>query len=102
MRLTLVLLLLATAARAQETAERAPELHKIFVPYKKLDELLGTDKERVMVPYKEFLELWRLKYGPNASPDRPPVPFVVESAAYQGRIVDGVASFQATIEIEVF
>jgi hypothetical protein len=102
MRLTLVLLLLATAARAQETAEKAPELHKIFVPYKKLDELLGTDKERVMVPYKEFLELWRLKYGPNASPDRPPVPFVVESAAYQGRIVDGVASFQATIEIEVF
>jgi len=65
--------------------EAAPELHKIYVPYKKLDELLGTDKERVMVPYKEFLELWRLKYGPQATPGKPPVPFAVESAEISAR-----------------
>jgi len=82
--------------------EAAPELHKIYVPYKKLDELLGTDKERVMVPYKEFLELWRLKYGPQATPGKPPVPFAVESARYDGRIQDGLAVFDAKLGIEVF
>lgn len=93
----LALLLLAATGFAQE----APELHKIYVPYTKLDEVLGTDKERVMVPYREFLELWSLKYGPKAEPGKPPVPFVVESATYEGRVQEGIASFQATLEIEV-
>jgi len=79
-----------------------PELHKIYVPYSKLSEVFGTDKERVMVPYKEFLELWKLKYGPKASPDKPPLPFTVESARYDGRVRDGLAVFEATLEIEIF
>jgi hypothetical protein len=93
----LALLLLAAAGFAQE----APELHKIYVPYTKLEEVLGTDKERVMVPYQEFLELWKLKYGPKAEPGKPPVPFVVESATYEGRVQEGIAGFTATLEIEV-
>jgi hypothetical protein len=96
----LALLLLAAAGFAQEKPE-SPELHKIYVPYTKLEEVLGTDKERVMVPYKEFLELWKLKYGPKTEPGKPPVPFVVESATYEGRVQEGVASFKATLEIEV-
>jgi len=95
-RLALLLLLVANGL-AQET----PELHKIYVPYTKLEDVLGTDKERVMVPYKEFLELWQLKYGPKTEPGKPPVPFVVESATYEGKVQEGVASFAATIEIEV-
>ncbi len=96
-RLALLLLgFLVTAGFAQD-----PELHKIYVPYTKLDEVLGTDKERVMVPYKEFLELWQLKYGPKTEPGKPPVPFVVESASYEGKVQEGVASFKATLEIEV-
>ena len=95
-RLALLLLLTATGL-----AQDAPELHKIYVPYTKLEEVLGTDKERVMVPYQEFLELWKLKYGPKAEPNKPPVPFVVESATYEGRVQEGIASFQATLEIEV-
>jgi hypothetical protein len=54
-----------------------------------------------MVPYKEFLELWKLKYGPKTEPGKPPVPFVVERATYEGRVQEGVASFKATLEIEV-
>jgi hypothetical protein len=96
----LALLLLAAIGLAQEAPD-APELHKIYVPYTKLDEVLGTDKERVMVPYKEFLELWKLKYGPKTPAGKPPVPFVVESATYEGRVQEGVAAFQATLEIEV-
>jgi hypothetical protein len=100
MRSLAIVFLLAAAAWPQEAKE--PELHKIYVPYKKLDELLGTDKERVMVPYKEFLELWKLKYGPKQPGDKPPVPFMVEAAGYEGRVAEGVASFRATLEIEVF
>ena len=96
----LALLLLAAFGFAQEKPE-APDLHKIYVPYTKLDEVLGTDKERVMVPYKEFLELWKLKYGPKTEPGKPPVPFVVESATYEGKVQEGVAAFQAALEIEV-
>jgi hypothetical protein len=98
-RLLLPLLVLAATGLAQDTP--APELHKIYVPYTKLEEVLGTDKERVMVPYQEFLELWKLKYGPKAEPGKPPVPFVVESATYEGRVQEGIAAFQATLEIEV-
>jgi len=98
MRTLLLLVLLAAAALPQEGP---PELHKIYVPYKQLDEVLGTDTERVMVPYKEFMELWKLKYGPQKA-DQPLVPFMVESADYEGRVADGVASFTATIGIEVF
>ena len=87
-----------------ETEEKKPEpeLHKIYVPYTKLNEVFGTEKERVMVPYKEFLELWKLKYGPKASPDKPPLPFTVESARYDGRVRDGLAVFEATLAIEIF
>ncbi|MHC4548469.1 MAG: hypothetical protein ACYTEZ_06800 [Planctomycetota bacterium] len=102
MRRPVALLLLAAAAWPQDAEPESPELHKIYVPYEKLDEVLGTDKERVMVPYKEFLELWKLKYGPKKRADKPPVPFMVESATYQGRVTEGVAAFAATIEIEVF
>ena len=35
-----------------EAKKPEPELHKIYVPYSKLNEVFGTDKERVMVPYK--------------------------------------------------
>ncbi|MHC4450788.1 MAG: hypothetical protein ACYS0E_11745, partial [Planctomycetota bacterium] len=66
MRKLIALLILAALLPAQEE-NKAPELHKIYVPYEKLDQVLGTDKERVMVPYKEFLELWNLKYGPKKS-----------------------------------
>jgi hypothetical protein len=100
MRRLAVVFLLAATAWPQDKKE--PELHKIYVPYKKLDELLGTDKERVMVPYKEFLELWKLKYGPKLPGDKPPVPFMVEAAAYEGRVSEGIASFRAALEIEVF
>ena len=55
-----------------------------------------------MVPYKEFLDLWKLKYGPKVDVNRPPVPFTVESAAYTGRVKDGIASFRVVIGIEVF
>ncbi len=100
MRRLAAVFLLAAAAWPQESEE--PELHKIYVPYKKLDELLGTDKERVMVPYREFLELWKLKYGPKQPGDKPPVPFMVEAAGYEGRVSEGIASFRAALEIEVF
>ncbi|MDH3591464.1 MAG: hypothetical protein OER88_06275, partial [Planctomycetota bacterium] len=89
-------------APADPAEAKAPDLHKIYVPYEKLEELLGTDKERVLVPYKEFLELWKLKYGPKSTPGEPPLPFAIESASYEGRVVDGIASFRATLEIEVF
>ena len=102
MRRLLVVCLLAAAAWPQDAEPKQPELHKIYVPFEKLDEVLGTDKERVMVPYKEFLELWNLKYGPKASPDKPPVPFLVESARYDGRVSEGVALFEAEIGIVVF
>jgi len=95
-------LLLGAPDEPKGEGAATPELHKIYVPYEKLDEVLGTDRERVMVPYKEFLELWNLKYGPKRAPDAPPVPYTVESAAYDGRLKDGIASFQATLEIEVF
>ena len=93
-----LLLLLAAAGFAQE----APELHKIYVPYTKLEEVLGTDKERVMVPYQEFLELWKLKYGPKAEPGKPPVPFVVESATYDSPFCMELGPGRALEPIGVF
>jgi len=100
-RLLFLALIATTAALAQEPPAETTDLHKIYVPYEKLDEVLGTDQERVMVPYKEFLELWKLKYGPKVPPGKAPVPFVVESATYEGRVQEGIASFTATLEIEV-
>lgn len=102
MRPVLVLALVAAFAFPQDPEPKQPELHKIYVPYKKLEELLGTDKERVMVPYKEFLELWKLKYGRKPGTEKPPVPFTVESASYEGRVKEGIAQFKVAIEIEVF
>jgi hypothetical protein len=101
MRTALTLLLLCCLAWAQEET-KPPELHKIYVPYEKLDEVLGTDKERVMVPYKQFMELWEHKYGPRPGAEKPPVPFAVESATYEGRVKEGIAYFSVKMEIEVF
>ena len=84
MRQALAVFVLAVFAVAQDAPEpeekKAPDIYKIYVPYEKLDEVFGTEKERVMVPYKEFLELWKLKYGPKRPSDKAPVPFAVESA----------------------
>ncbi|MEM8883111.1 MAG: hypothetical protein AAGD14_03490 [Planctomycetota bacterium] len=113
MRMALALLLLAFPLLAQddpfpelipaaEEEKKPPELHKIYVPYDKLDQVLGSGKERVMVPYKEFLELWQLKYGPKRDGTKPPIPFTVESARYEGRVVDGIAVFDATLTVELF
>ncbi|MHC4938979.1 MAG: hypothetical protein ACYTHK_08425 [Planctomycetota bacterium] len=101
MRTATALLLLAATLPAQEES-KAPELHKIYVPYEKLDKVFGTDKERVMVPYKEFLELWKLKYGPKKGVDDPLLPFTVESARYEGRVENGIAVFDAVLAVEVF
>jgi len=100
MRKAIAIATLAALLLAQES--KAPELHKIYVPYEKLDEVFGTDKERVMVPYKEFLELWELKYGPKRGADDPPLPFTVESARYEGRVENGIAVFDAALTLEVF
>ena len=118
MRALLPLFLLALFASAQETDEslvppippgvvdeeepKTPDLHKIYIPYEKLEEVFGTDKERVMVPYKQFMELWNYRYGPKDPKSKPPVPFTVESAAYQGHVAEGIAHFKATLGIEVF
>ncbi|MGQ0614475.1 MAG: hypothetical protein ACT4PV_12135 [Planctomycetaceae bacterium] len=103
MRRALALICLVALAAAQDGKPPAkPEIHKIYVPYEKLDEVFGTDKERVLVPYKEFLELWNLKYGPKEGADRPPLPFTVESASYEGSVRDGLAVFSALLEVEVF
>jgi hypothetical protein len=102
MRTALATLVLAFLALAEGEGAARSEIHKIYVPYEKLDEVLGTDKERVLVPYKEFLELWSLKYGPKPGVDRPPVPFTVEAATYEGGVREGLAAFRATLEIEVF
>jgi hypothetical protein len=101
MRAILVLLVVAVSVFSQEE-EAKPKLHKIYIPYKKLDELLGSDEERVMVPYKEFLELWKLKYGPDRGADKPIVPFAVESAQYDGKVADGIAKFKVILELELF
>ena len=103
MRFALALLLCVFAFPAAADDDKpAPELHKIYVPYEKLDEVFGTDKERVMVPYKEFLELWKLKYGPKKAKGDAPLPFTVESARYDGRIDGGIAYFEAELTIEIF
>ncbi len=87
-----------------EAREVVREERTVYVPFHRLDELLGPESRAVVLPYERFLELWGA-LSPRGVDEEveeaPPVDVLVASAKYRGRVTGGIAQFTGTYRIEV-
>ncbi|MGI8978529.1 MAG: hypothetical protein ACR2FY_04845 [Pirellulaceae bacterium] len=90
----LAAVLLAIPAFAQE-----PPIREIFVPFEDLNIILESDNQRVFLSRKEYDELVAKAVS---KPDvKAPHSAAVLAATYDGKLEDGRATIQGTIELEV-
>ena len=90
----LAAMLLAMPAFAQE-----PPLREIFVPFEDLNIILESDNQRVFLNRKEYDELVAKAVS---KPDvKAPHSIAVLAATYDGKMEEGRATIQGTIQIEV-
>ncbi len=75
---------------------------EIYVPFQDLKKVFEKEGRGVFVPYEEFMKLWRANLDRRPVPEKPPVPWLVTRATYEGRVEGGLAVFSATIEFETF
>ena len=59
---------------------------KIYVPFKNLKDVFEKEGQGVFVPFEEFLRLWEGNLDRRPVPEKPPVPYLVTRARYEGAI----------------
>ncbi len=75
---------------------------KIYVPFKNLKDVFEKEGQGVFVPFKEFQRLWEANLDQRPVPAKPPVPWLVTRAAYEGAVDGDLAMVTAKIEFETF
>jgi hypothetical protein len=86
-----------------ESAARrpVPQEHIIYLPFKKLRDVFENEKESVVLPYAQFLEMWNRLVQPEPPPIRPPVNGVITRAEYVGAVKGELVQLEATLDVEV-
>jgi hypothetical protein len=75
---------------------------KVYIPFKNLKDVFEKEGQGVFVPFDEFLRLWEANLDRRPVPSKPPVPWLVTRAAYQGKVEGDLALVAAEIEFETF
>jgi len=75
---------------------------KVYVPFKNLKDVFEKEGQGVFVPFEEFLRLWEGNLDRRPVPAKPPVPYLVTRARYEGAIDGDLAALTASIEFETF
>lgn len=76
---------------------------KIYVPFEKLNDVLGKSEKGVFVPYSDFLKLWEVatRQPPEIKTPEPPVDAAIVHAHYSGTVQDDMARFHGELKISV-
>lgn len=88
---------------AKESAAKLPvrQEHIIYLPFKNLREVFENEDSSIVLPYKQFLEMWNRLVQPDQTPVQPPVNGVITRADYVGSVRGELVHLDATLDIEV-
>jgi hypothetical protein len=82
-----------------DTAPEAPPERTVYVPYKDLKGVFDQLGAGVLIPYSDWLELWRA-HGEGTG-EKPAVEAVITQAAYTATIEKDIARIKAVLTINV-
>ncbi|HPM83600.1 MAG TPA: hypothetical protein PLF81_23005 [Candidatus Anammoximicrobium sp.] len=90
-------------AGAKEPAAQLPvrQEHVIYVPFKNLREVFEDEDSSIVLPYKQFLEMWNRLVQPDQGPTQPPVNGVITRADYVGAVKGELVELDVTLDVEV-
>lgn len=92
--------LCAGLAGAQTTTTaKAPD--KVYVPYENLKPIFESQKQGVFIPYSEFQRLWRIAEGSPAGAGAAPVPYLISSARFSGKVGTELASLDLRLTVDI-
>lgn len=97
--LTVLAGLVSAAMAAPETAPAPPT--KVYVPYEKLKGVFEADKQGVFLPYDEFQRLWRAAKQSPAAVREAPMPYLVSSAKFTGKVDAELARMQLELVVDI-
>jgi len=97
--------LLPGQARAQQstTQTRTPQgtERSYYVPFERIEEVLGSMERGVLLPYQELARLWGDRYPLSPLPDEPAPPrAVIRGGEMRGGILGGEARVELTLLVE--
>ena len=93
----IVLLVLFTVSFG--ASEKLPS--KVYVPYEKLKDVIGGDKQGVFLPYDEFQRLWKAAQGKPAPVDRAPVGYLISTARFEGQVGSDLGRMQMELTVDI-
>jgi len=74
---------------------------KVYVPYEKLKDVIGGDKQGVFLPYDEFQRLWKAAQGKPAPVDRAPVEYLISTARFEGQVGNDLGRMQMDLTVDI-
>ncbi|KKK95200.1 hypothetical protein LCGC14_2675190, partial [marine sediment metagenome] len=87
---------------AQEAAPKpAAEPSKIYVPYEKLKGVFESETQGVFLPYAQFRKLWLSAQGAPAGARGVPMPYLVSTARFTGKVGQELASMKLELTVDV-
>ncbi len=87
-------------AKQAKPHEPPHQEHLIYLPFAKLRKALKDENSSVVLPYAQYLELWK-RVGQTQQSVKPPVGGLITRAAYVGSVKGEQAHLEATLDIEV-
>ncbi|MCK5113771.1 MAG: hypothetical protein KAR11_03305 [Phycisphaerae bacterium] len=79
-----------------------PELPStVYVPYDKLQDVIGGKKQGVFLPYDEFQKLWSAAQGKPAPVDRAPVNYLISTARFNGQVGTDLARMEMQLTVDI-
>ena len=104
---TIVISLLAflvTPAAVQAAADKkdaASQPTKVYIPYKELGKVFEKKGQGVFLPYEEFHRLWRAAQGHPAEAAPVPMPYLISTARFKGKVSAKLATMTMDLTIDV-
>jgi len=90
--------LLSGWADGQEPATRPA---KVYVPYEQLKGVFESEKQGVFLPYDQFRRLWSAARGSPAGVEGAPMPYLISTARFTGKVDRELASMKMELTVDV-
>ena len=74
---------------------------KVYVPYEKLKDVIGSEKQGVFVPYTQFQKLWMAAQGTPADVRTAPAPYLISKATFAGEVGKDLAKMRMDLTVDV-
>jgi len=93
--------LLSGWADAQEARTQPVQPAKVYVPYEQLKGVFESEKQGVFLPYEQFRRLWSAAQGSPAGVEGAPMPYLISTARFTGKVDQELASMQMELTVDV-